>query len=98
MKNLKITATLIALIFCSQFSKAQSRVKLENSVLWKIEHPDMKQASYLFGTVHLICEEDFKWMLTLNFNFTYWLICVLGAVLTFYALKEIFFLSKRNHK
>ncbi len=32
---------------------------LEHSLLWKIEGPNLKQASYLFGTIHLIPANDF---------------------------------------
>lgn len=34
---------------------------LENSLLWKISGKGLKQESYLFGTIHIICEEQF-WM------------------------------------
>lgn len=30
--------------------------ELENSTLWKIEGQDLKQASYLFGTIHMTCD------------------------------------------
>lgn len=60
MKHLKsiITVLLIALSF--NFSQAQEKVKLENSVLWKIEHPKLKKPSYILGTLHLMCEKDFN--------------------------------------
>lgn len=32
-----------------------------NSLLWKIMGNQMKQPSYLFGTMHLICKEDYIW-------------------------------------
>ncbi len=32
-----------------------------NSLLWKIESKKLKQASYLFGTIHMIPENDFFW-------------------------------------
>ncbi len=45
--------------------KAQTKdtVILEktNSLLWKITGNQMKQPSYLFGTMHLICKEDYIW-------------------------------------
>ncbi|MGV0756327.1 TraB/GumN family protein [Empedobacter brevis] len=31
----------------------------QNSLLWKIEGKDLKQPSYLFGTVHMICKDKF---------------------------------------
>lgn len=34
---------------------------LENALLWKIEGNDLEQPSYLYGTIHLITEEDFYW-------------------------------------
>lgn len=32
----------------------------ENSLLWKISGNGLKEDSYLFGTIHLICKEDFS--------------------------------------
>ncbi len=32
---------------------------LPQSLLWKIEHKDMAQPSYLFGTIHMIPKEDY---------------------------------------
>src|SRR5690554_5787090 len=29
------------------------------SLLWKISSDDLAEPSYLFGTIHLICEQDF---------------------------------------
>jgi uncharacterized protein len=31
------------------------------SLLWKISGNDMKKASFVFGTIHLICKEDYLW-------------------------------------
>ena len=60
MKHLKLFAALFAttLNFCS--SHAQEKIKLENSVLWKVEHPKLKKPSYIFGTLHFMCESDFQ--------------------------------------
>lgn len=55
MKKLYI---LIAFIMCSFIANAQNK-KLENSVLWKIEHKDLTKPSYLLGTIHILCEDDF---------------------------------------
>jgi uncharacterized protein len=33
----------------------------EQSLLWKISSKEMKKPSYLFGTIHLICPEDYIW-------------------------------------
>jgi uncharacterized protein YbaP (TraB family) len=50
---------LIAFITFSFVGNAQNK-KLENSVLWKIEHKDLAKPSYLLGTIHILCEDDFS--------------------------------------
>lgn len=40
----------------SKVSSAKSR-----SLLWKITGNQMKQPSYLFGTMHMICADDYLW-------------------------------------
>ncbi|MFC2188450.1 TraB/GumN family protein [Fulvivirgaceae bacterium LMO-SS25] len=50
---------LIALIFGSSVM-ATCQVNIENSLLWKIEGPRLTEPSYLFGTIHAICPDDFK--------------------------------------
>ncbi|MDQ3017749.1 MAG: TraB/GumN family protein, partial [Bacteroidota bacterium] len=40
-------------------SAVDDQKPLPSALLWKIEHPDMKQPSYLFGTIHMIPKEDF---------------------------------------
>lgn len=32
-----------------------------NSLLWKISRDDLQKPSYLFGTIHIICKEDYIW-------------------------------------
>ncbi|MCH2196297.1 TraB/GumN family protein [Kordia sp.] len=49
---------LICFIVSSFVANAQN-TKLENSVLWKIEHKDLQKPSYLLGTVHILCKDDF---------------------------------------
>ena len=49
----KITYLLAALLITSSSLFAQ---KLENSTLWKITGNDLKEASYLFGTIHVTCD------------------------------------------
>ena len=60
MKHLKSIIIVFVITLTFNFSKAQEKVKLENSVLWKIEHSELKEPSYILGTVHLMCEDDFK--------------------------------------
>jgi uncharacterized protein YbaP (TraB family) len=47
----------IAAIFISFISFAQEQE--ENSLLWEITGNGLQQPSYLFGTIHMICKEDF---------------------------------------
>ena len=49
----KITYLLLTLLITSSSLFAQ---KLENSTLWKITGNDLKEASYLFGTIHVTCD------------------------------------------
>jgi uncharacterized protein YbaP (TraB family) len=49
---------LIGLLLMFQCSQSFG---LEKSLLWRITSPGNPTASYLFGTVHVICEEDYIW-------------------------------------
>ena len=60
MKHATLRSALFVLILSFNFSQAQENTKLENSVLWKVEHPDLKEPSYIFGSFHFMCEKDFK--------------------------------------
>ena len=50
MKNL--LTTLFICLFAVAFG--------QNSLLWKIEGNGLEKPSYLFGTVHMICKDEFK--------------------------------------
>lgn len=39
---------------------ATAQQKENNSLLWEISGNGLQQSSYLFGTVHMICKEDFQ--------------------------------------
>lgn len=54
---MKIAFLFIVLLGVTKI-EAQS-TKIENSTLWKIEGNGLKEASYLMGTIHLMCESDF---------------------------------------
>lgn len=56
---MKKTILYICIFICSIVVNAQEK-KLENSVLWKIEHKDLAEPSYLLGTIHIMCESDFS--------------------------------------
>lgn len=65
MKRILKTAGLTALLLVATIGNAQSRKsvktseKNENSLLWEISGNGLEKPSYLYGTVHLICENDF---------------------------------------
>ena len=48
-------SVLIAIMFFSYFANAQ---KLENSLLWKISGNGIEKPSYLYGTMHAVCETN----------------------------------------
>lgn len=50
---------LLAFIFSSSIL-ATCQVNIENNLLWKIEGPGISEPSYIFGTIHAICPDDFK--------------------------------------
>ena len=52
----KLFLLLAVLFFHLQVSAQPTS---ENALLWKVEGNGLKKASYLFGTVHMICEEAF---------------------------------------
>ncbi|WP_298416880.1 TraB/GumN family protein [uncultured Kordia sp.] len=52
--------TVICCFIISNFLVNAQDQKLENSVLWKIEHKDLAKPSYLLGTIHILCEDDFS--------------------------------------
>jgi uncharacterized protein YbaP (TraB family) len=39
--------------------KVSAQVPMEKTLLWEIKGPGVSQSSYLFGTIHLICPDDF---------------------------------------
>ena len=41
------------------FAQEADTAKLENSLLWRITHPEVEQPSYLYGTIHMIDADDF---------------------------------------
>jgi len=60
--HLFFTLLLSLFGFCSHAQKAAVPAKVaanENSLLWKISGKGLKQNSYLFGTIHAICPDDY---------------------------------------
>lgn len=53
MKNILALAFALLCIFSQSFAQ-------DNSILWKLTGKDLKKESYILGTIHMICEEDYK--------------------------------------
>ncbi len=49
---------IITVLPCMLYAQEQ---KDNNSLLWQISGKEMKQPSYLFGTVHIICDDKYVW-------------------------------------
>lgn len=56
---MKKATFLIATLLTALFSTAQQPAE-NNSMLWKIEGNGLTQPSYLFGTIHYMCADDFQ--------------------------------------
>ncbi|HRO43287.1 MAG TPA: TraB/GumN family protein [Flavipsychrobacter sp.] len=54
-------AGLLAVFFSCDARETKPVKQDERSLLWKITRQDMKQPSYLFGTIHLLCAKDYLW-------------------------------------
>lgn len=55
----KLKALFAALLAFAGFTSIAQPT--EHSLLWKISGKETKKPSYLFGTMHLICKDDFLW-------------------------------------
>lgn len=55
-RNFLRTAFITVLSFTAT---AQAQQPLQNSLLWKITGNGLSKPSYLYGTIHMICEDDF---------------------------------------
>ncbi len=59
--NLRNLALLIVLfVFSAKFVVAQE-VKTEKSLLWEVSGNGLEKPSFLFGTIHIICEDEMVW-------------------------------------
>jgi uncharacterized protein YbaP (TraB family) len=62
MKRIVPILTLIVICLAGKLSAQYAPYTGNNkSLLWKISSKEMKQPSYLFGTIHLICPGDYVW-------------------------------------
>ena len=64
MKWFFLSLTLFFLS-CSS-SKKISSAKDENALLWEVSGNELSSPSYLYGTIHMICKEDFIFSTTLQ--------------------------------
>lgn len=55
--------TLFAALSCSRTTTAETVTKdpKANSLLWKVTGNGLSKPSYVFGTIHIICKDDFVW-------------------------------------
>jgi len=57
----KITAFFAALIAFAGSQHTYAQENKNNSLLWRISGKDLAKPSYLFGTIHMICKDDYLW-------------------------------------
>lgn len=60
MNHLKSIIAIFTIALAFNFSIAQGKIQLENSVLWKVEHSELKEPSYIVGTLHMMCANEFE--------------------------------------
>ncbi|MFY0253670.1 TraB/GumN family protein [Chitinophaga sp. 30R24] len=58
MKNIH-RSTITLLLFICITTCAYAQQSLEKSLLWEISGNGLEKSSYLYGTIHMICEKDF---------------------------------------
>src|ERR1700744_1666000 len=62
MKRIIAFFTLLIAFFSNLTVQAQENTGNEyHSLLWRISGKGLDKPSYLFGTMHLICADDFIW-------------------------------------
>lgn len=75
MKYLVIIVLLIAVISCTSSKNTTSPstkkdgVTIENALLWQVSGKNLSSPSYVYGTIHMICKEDFQFSTTLKEKF-----------------------------
>ncbi len=57
--NCLLIYLLLLIAGCGTPKEIQKKVTEENTLLWRITGKQLSQASYLYGTIHMICKEDF---------------------------------------
>ncbi len=51
-------------------ASAKDTTEANKSLLWRVSSTEMKKPSYLFGTIHLICTEDYLWTTAMENSLT----------------------------
>lgn len=75
MKNVLLIACLFSLFACSTSKKTttvvptKDEVVVENALLWQVSGKGLPSPSYVYGTIHIICKEDFQFSGTLKEKF-----------------------------
>lgn len=64
-KIVSLLAGFVALLTCT-ISAGQDNPIKDKSLLWRISGNHLKKPSYLFGTIHMICRDDFMWTKKMN--------------------------------
>lgn len=60
MKNaINLVLALTAIIFSINIQAQIQSPRLENSLLWEVSGKGLSKPSYLYGTIHMICGEDY---------------------------------------
>lgn len=60
MKNLFTSAITVIVLFFNGSTQAQTKSpKLENSLLWEVSGNGLSKPSYVYGTIHGICPNDY---------------------------------------
>ncbi len=72
----KWIVVLLVLVSCSTAKKTTTTAKkdngpaIENALLWTVSGKDLQSPSYIYGTIHMICKEDFLFSNTLHEKFS----------------------------
>lgn len=60
-KFLFLSAGFLAFAIVVSNAQKNKKARAKTSLLWKISGNGLRQPSYLFGTIHLICPDQFLW-------------------------------------
>jgi uncharacterized protein YbaP (TraB family) len=58
MKNIFISLILILLNVVAKGNDNNNNIQFENSLLWKVSGNELTNPSYLYGTMHLLCDKS----------------------------------------